>query len=348
MRKFLVAIILLVGVIFGIGHVAELQTIGETLQRGDLRYISLAVILQFIWIINTGASYRAVYQALGIHEDILALARIALSSLFINVVAPSAGIGGMAVLVSESRRRGYSSARATLAGVLVILFEYTGFLMILGLGLVVLMRRNHLGLPELVASGILLTIALLLSTLLIIGMRSSDELGNVLAWMARLINRIIWPFLRKPSLSELRAHAFAADAAEGLSKIRGKPENLVTPMALALSSKTLLIAILFLIFLAFKVPFSPGTLIAGFSISYLFTIVSPTPAGVGVVEGIMTLTLISLNVPISEAAVITLAYRGITFWLPLSFGLIAFQSLSKLPSTEQLTSPHFEKVVSEQ
>jgi uncharacterized protein (TIRG00374 family) len=348
MRKFLVAITLLIGVVFVISHVTELQTVGETLQRGELQYLILALLLQFIWIINTGASYRAVYQTLGIQENIVVLARIALSSLFINVVAPSAGIGGMAILVSESRRRGYSSARATLAGVLVVLFEYASFLIVLGLGLVVLIRRNHLGLPELFASGILLAIALTLSFLLILGMRSSQELGHALAWIARQINRALWPFLGKPYLSEQRAHAFAVDATDGLAKIRGKPTNLFTPMTLALSSKSLLIAILFLVFLAFEVPLSPGTLIAGFSIGYLFTIVSPTPAGVGVVEGIMTLTLTSLNVPFSQAAVITLAYRGITFWLPLLLGFVAFQSLSQTPSTDQLKKPRFEKVVSEQ
>ena len=348
MRKFLVAILLLVGVAFIIGHFAELQSIGETFQRGDLRYLTLAFILQLIWIVNTGASYKTVYQALGIKEDLNSLARISLASLFINVIAPSAGIGGMAVLVSEARRKGYSSARATIAGVLFVLFEYAAFLVVLGLGLVVLIRRNHLGLPELIASGILIAVALTLSILLVLGMRSTEELGNALAWIARQVNRVLMPFRRRPYLSEQRAHEFAADANEGFAEIRGKPENLLMPLALSLGSKALLIAIFFLLFLAFKVPFSPGTLIAGFSIGYLFTIVSPTPAGVGVVEGILTLTLTSLNVPLSDAAVITLAYRGITFWVPLFLGLGAFRSLGKTPAEDQLHSKIFTKVASKQ
>ena len=348
MRKFLVAVALLIGVAFIIGHVAELKSIGETFQRGDLRYLTLALILQLFWIINTGASYKAVYNALGITEDLSALARISLASLFINVIAPSAGIGGMAVLVSEARRKGYSSARATIAGVLYVLFEYAGFLVVLGLGLVVLIRRNHLGLPELIASGILFAIALTLGFLLMLGMRSTEELGNTLAWIARQVNRILRPILRRPYLSEQRAHEFAADATDGLAEIRGRPENLLLPMALALSSKALLVAIFFLVFLAFKVPFSPGTLIAGFSIGYLFTIVSPTPAGVGVVEGILTLTLTSLAVPLNDAAVITLAYRGISFWAPLFLGLGAFRSLGKLPTENEQRPKRIEIMATKQ
>jgi uncharacterized protein (TIRG00374 family) len=78
-------------------------------------------------------------------------------------------------------------------------------------------------------------------------------------------------------------------------------------------------------FLAFGQGFSVPALIAGFSMGYLFLIVSPTPSGVGFVEGAMTLTLNSMDVPLAPAAIIALAYRGITFWLPLAYGAFAFR-----------------------
>jgi uncharacterized protein (TIRG00374 family) len=80
-------------------------------------------------------------------------------------------------------------------------------------------------------------------------------------------------------------------------------------------------------FLAFQVPFSIETIIGGFAISYLFLIVSPTPSGIGIVEGIMPLALTSLRVPWSEAVVITLAYRAVTFWFPLAVGAWAIRRL---------------------
>jgi uncharacterized protein (TIRG00374 family) len=83
-------------------------------------------------------------------------------------------------------------------------------------------------------------------------------------------------------------------------------------------------------FLAFHVPLSVGTLIAGLAIGYLFVYVSPTPSGVGFVEGILTLTLSSMYVPVEDATVIMLTYHGVTFWMMLLFGLIAFRSYSRL------------------
>jgi uncharacterized membrane protein YbhN (UPF0104 family) len=45
----------------------------------------------------------------------------------------------------------------------------------------------------------------------------------------------------------------------------------------------------------------------------------------------MTLALNSLRVPLAAAAVITLAYRGITFWLPLAYGMLAFRWVGRKP-----------------
>lgn len=328
MRKLIIAIALLLGVVFMLAKMAEVQAILQTLQRGDWRFVLLALGVEAIWLVNVAASNRAIYRILGLSERFEKLFVMSAAANFVNVVAPSVGMGGMAVFISQARRAGYSTARVTVASVLFVLFEYIGFLCVLALGLFVLFRRNNLNSAELVASSILVIVAAVLALLLYLGMRSAKALGRALAWMARQVNHLVWPFLHRAYLSEQRAHEFAHDAADGLHALRYKPKDLLLPVSLALSSKGLLISILLLMFLAFKVPFSVGTLIAGFSIGYLFLIVSPTPAGIGVVEGALTLALSSLNVPLSEAAVLALAYRGITFWIPLLVGMLAFRWLS--------------------
>ena len=182
---------------------------------------------------------------------------------------------------------------------------------------------------EITASAILVAIAAGLAAMLALGFRSAQELERALSWAVRAVNRLLRPVLRRDYLSIAAAHNFSADAAEALVAMRRSPASLAMPAALALSGKALLISILFLVFLAFKQPFSVGTLIAGFSISYLFLIVSPTPSGIGVVEGVMALTLRSLRVPLGPATIITLAYRAFTFWLPLPLGLFAFRLLGR-------------------
>jgi uncharacterized protein (TIRG00374 family) len=147
--------------------------------------------------------------------------------------------------------------------------------------------------------------------------------------MARLVNRILNPFLHRDYLSEARAHEFAHEMAYDLKSLPEKYQNLFIPLLYSLAGKALLMGVLVSVFMAFQVPFSAGTIIGGFAIAYLFLIVTPTPAGVGIVEGVMPLALSSLRVPWSAAVVITLAYRGITFWIPLAVGAVSFRMLQK-------------------
>ncbi len=327
MRKFIIALVLLLGVLLIITRFTEVQNIYSTLQQGDWIFIVLGLAALALWMANRGLSYQAVYRLLGIREETWHMMKVALAADFVNVVTPSGGMTTIAVFLDDSRRRGYSSGRVMVAWALSLLFDYAAFLGVLTLGLGVLARRNDLHWPEITAACILLCGALGLASLLYLGLQSGDALGKALAWIARLINRIVHPFIHRQYLEVERAHSFAYDGAAGIAAVRQHPRGLLKPILLAISNKALLIMILLLTFMAFHVPYSTGTIVAGFSIGYLFLIVSPTPAGIGIVEGVLTLALTSLWVPVEAAAIITLVYRGYTFWLPLFVGMAAFRQI---------------------
>jgi uncharacterized protein (TIRG00374 family) len=335
MRKFILALLLLLAVYFVITRFTEAQQVALTLQRGNWLWLLAAALVQLVWLVNVAASYRAIYRALGIEERIERLIPLVSAAFFVNLVAPVAGMSGLAVFIADARRRGQPVGRVSTASALMVLYDYVAFLLVLTLGLVVLFQRNQLSAAEVVASLILVGIATGLGLLLYIGMRSAEQLGRVLAGIASMVNRIARPFIHHEYLDVDRAHAFAHDAAEGLHEARRSPGSLLLPGALALSSKAFLISILFFVFLAFRQPFSVSTLIAGFSVGYLFLIVSPTPSGIGFVEGALTLVLTSLGVPLAAAVLISLAYRGITLWFPFAYGAIAIRWVSRLTPSSQ-------------
>ncbi len=340
MRKFIIALVLLLGFFYVVAKLAEIQNIAEVLQKGIWWFILLALVVEGLWVLNCGASFRYIYRAIGIEEQLGTLSLIVSAANFINIVAPSAGVGGLAIFMSEARRRNYSPARAAVAGVLFLLFDYLGLIGILLVGLVILIRRNDLTLVVILASAALVGLALLFAFLLNLGMQSAVALGNALAWIARLVNRVVRPFIHREYLSEARAHEFAHDAADGLIKMRNEPRSMLTPLFLAFTNKTALLIILTLVFLAFKVPISIGTIIACFSIGYLFVIISPTPAGIGVVEGALTLALTSMYISLDDAAVIVLSYRGITFWLPMLIGMVSLRVLERVGIKPNVETNH--------
>ena len=327
MRKFIVLLVLFLGVAFVILSFGELKTIIETLKKANVWFLLLAFLLQMSWFAISGLTFRSIYYLLELKESLQKLTLLAAASNFVNVVAPSGGMGGVVVFIDHAKRGGHSTGRVTVASALYLLFDYVAFLGVLTLGLIVLVRRNDLDPSEIIASLIMFAIALGLAFFLYLGARSADKLGKALAWMARLINRIVRPFIHREYLNEARAYKFAHEMAESLSTLPKRWQSLIYPLLWSIANKTLMMAILIASFLAFDVPFTAGTIIGGFSISYLFLVVSPTPSGIGVVEGIMALALDSLNVEWSQAVVITLAYRAITFWVPLGIGALAFRTL---------------------
>jgi uncharacterized protein (TIRG00374 family) len=341
MRKFFIAVALFLGFIFIVAKLSELQTIAETLQRGIFWYLGLALIIEVLWVLNCGASFKAIYRGMGIEEQVGTLSLMLLAANFLNAVAPFAGVSGITIFISEAHRRNYSSARAAVASVLFLTFDYLGLIGILLVGLIILIRRNDLSLIVVIASAALIGLAMLFTYLLNLGSQSAVAFGNTLASIAHFLNRLMRPFIHRDYLSEERAHEFAHDAAEGLSRMRSQPRSMLLPIFLAFTNKASLILVLTLVFLAFKIPISIGTIIACFSIGSLFVIISPTPAGIGVVEGALTLALTSMYISLEDAAVITLSYRGITFWLPLLSGMIALRALEKVgvkPNSENIAN----------
>jgi len=329
MRKFIFILIIFLAAAFVYLSLGEIESIVQTLQKGNLWFVLLAVALQCSWFFVSGLTYRTLYHILDMDGTIQNMTLLSTAANFVNVVAPSAGMGGMAVFISHARSNGQSSGKVMVVSMLFVFLDYMAFLSVLTLGLVILFRRNHLDASEITASLIMFTIALALGFLLYLGSRSADSLGNALAWMARQVNRVARPFIHRNYIKETRAHKFAHDLAADLQLLPQRYRSLSRPLLFALTNKTLMMCILAASFLCFDVPFTAGTIIGGFSIAYLFLIVSPTPSGIGIVEGIMPLALSSLNVPWSQAVIVTLAYRGVTFWFPLGVGALAFRVLNR-------------------
>jgi uncharacterized membrane protein YbhN (UPF0104 family) len=221
------------------------------------------------------------------------------SANFVNVVTTTAGVGGMAVFIDSARRRNLPPGRVMVVGALYVLYDYAALMCLVALGFVVLIRRNSLQASELIAAAILLALLVNMAILLYLGYRSAESLGRVLAFLSRLVNRLVHPFIHREYIVEEKAHLFAREIAEGIQLIRGKRRQLLWPFLFSLNNKALLVCIMAFTFLTVGTPFTVGSVVGGVSIANLFLIVSPTPSGIGVVEGVLPLALGMLRVSLS-------------------------------------------------
>jgi uncharacterized protein (TIRG00374 family) len=335
MRKFIVALVLLLAVVFIFLRLSELQNIAETLQKSNWVFLSIALLFECLWLYNLTTTFGALYHLVELKEGRLQLFLMTTAANFVNVITTTAGIGGMAVFLDSAKRRNLSTGGVMVVGALYVLYDYAALLCLLALGFIILIRRNSLQTSELVASAILLVLVFNMAALLYLGYKSAEQLGKVLAWLSRLVNRLVRPFIHRDFLKEENAHLFAREVAEGILLIRGKRKELVWPFLFSLNNKALLVCVMVFTFLTVGTPFTVGSVVGGVSIASLFLIVSPTPSGVGIVEGILPFALNMFRVPWGDAVLITLIYRVVTFWFPLLVGVVTFRFLGnskKLPS----------------
>ena len=116
--------------------------------------------------------------------------------------------------------------------------------------------------------------------------------------------------------------------------IRESPRRLLGLLGAAGAANATATLCLFLVFVAFGQSVAFGQLVMGFGMGTLAWIVSPIPAGVGVVEGAMALAFASLGILPTKAAVIAITYRGISFCFPFILGLFTLhqQNLARPPT----------------
>jgi phosphatidylglycerol lysyltransferase len=308
-----------------VSHFTEVKKLAETLAQGQWQWVLAAAVLQVVYYLTFSATYQAAFYALGIKRKVWELVPVALGSLFVNVVAPTASTAGAALFVDDAARHGHSPARAATATLLQLVADYSSILLVLATGMTVLFIYHDLQTYEIIAAIILLLLTVVLTGVLLLGIWRPRLVAGLLRWIQTVVNHMGGWFKRPDLLDADWAYNNAAELTAASQAVTEYPARLVRLLLTMLASYAIDLFSLYVLFHAFGQSIGLGPLVAGFAMGILFWIVSPIPQGIGLVEGVMTLTYTSLGIPAETAAVVSLAFRGLTFWLPLVLGFVLIQ-----------------------
>jgi uncharacterized protein (TIRG00374 family) len=336
-RRWLLWLLIAIFGLIVISRFTEIAKLAETLARGRWQWVLAAALLQVGRYVLLTAVYWSSFDVAGVESRMRELLPVVFASLFVSVAAPVAGAGGLALLVDDALQRGQSAARASVGTLLVLLVDYVVFVLVLGAGLAYLSLQHQLRAFELIASALLLLLVAGLTSVLLLSLWKPGRLRGLLDRGQRAANRLAawlkWPALLGDDWAARNAGEFTAAA----RAIVSYPQRLARTLAVAVAMWLVNVASLFAVFLAFYQPVGLGILVAGFAVGVLFWLITITPHGIGVVEGVMVLVFTSLGVPLAQATVITLAFRGLSFWLPLAIGFLLVRrvrSFHGVPRTE--------------
>jgi len=313
----------------------ELKGLLATLAQGQWQWVLAAAGLQAVYYLLYAVLYHSAFNTIDIPSRVRELLPVVFASMFVTLATPAGGAGGAALFVDDATRRGHPAARAAIGSLLTAIADFCAFLLVLVAGIGFLLTRHDLQGYEVLGAGALLLLASALSGLLALSLWRPAWVQRLLNWVQRTVNHIAARIKRPPLLSAGWAEQNAAEFREAAMAVAAHPERLARTVAIAFGMHVVDLITLQALFFAFHQRVGLGVLVAGYAMGTLFWLVAITPQGVGVVEGVMALVFASLGVSAARATVITLAYRGLSVWLPVVVGIAVLRRMRTFGAGER-------------
>ncbi len=130
-----------------------------------------------------------------------------------------------------------------------------------------------------------------------------------------------------PALNPDKISQLLVKVAERINLLINSRRTLWTAFTWAGLNWLLDAACLWVFIWSFGTRVSPIDLLVAYGLANVLAAIPVTPAGLGVVEGVLIPTLVGFGVPHSQAILAVLAYRLVNFWIPIPIGGAAYASL---------------------
>ncbi len=130
-----------------------------------------------------------------------------------------------------------------------------------------------------------------------------------------------------PALNPDKISSLLVKVADRINLLIGSRRTLWTAFTWASLNWLFDAACLWVFIWAFGTVISPVDLLVAYGLANVLAAIPVTPAGLGVVEGVLIPTLVGFGVPHSQAILAVLAYRLVNFWIPIPIGGASYASL---------------------
>jgi uncharacterized protein (TIRG00374 family) len=275
--------------------------------------VALALVAQIMSYLGSGYLLKAIVRLSGDTLSIIIGTLIVLAAASLGMV-----LGGMlgtsAATFRWIQKEGIKSEAAGLAGTIPGFFNISVLALVSLAGLIHLLMVHQLTRLQALSFALIL---LSLGSLVGLFVWGFHHRGSLILFAHRLGRRlaglrrsVYLPEITEKWLTEL-FHAWDILIEGGWrGPVLGATLNVLFDMLT-----------LYLLFIAAGHPVSPGILLTGYGLPLILgKLAFIVPGGVGIIEGTMVALYNSLGVPAPVSVVVVLAYRFLSFWLPLFLG----------------------------
>ncbi|MCX6808047.1 MAG: lysylphosphatidylglycerol synthase transmembrane domain-containing protein [Candidatus Berkelbacteria bacterium] len=300
---------------YAVKHLDQTKQIVTALTKGKIEWVLLAVlVLVFYYYVYT-IFFKTCFVYFDLNYSKKRLLMVYLATKFTAIALPLATIGQIALFVGEAKKEGEAVVSATFAAIFAMVTDVIAFWIISLLPLFVLGQSNNISSYYQTVFGIFTLIVAALMAAGYYYFRNKKFSHKIFDWISKSLQK----FNIELPEEEYPRH------------VSGQGRKIISKaLAISLSLQILQICILSLMFLAFGQENHLNLVLVSYTVGILFTILSITPQGAGVAEATMVITMVSGGVPLENAVLITVGFRGLIYLVPVLPGFWAFNRLKLL------------------
>jgi len=313
-------VVLVIFVVYVFFHFAEISKIPGILKGLKWYYLLILLVFEALFLINRGNIFQVLYNRLGIKLNLKEATLLFTASYSLNVLIPTGGFSGISLFLAHAEKQKTSKSRVLLINLLFYFINFVSLAFLLLFAITYLFVVGKMENYYLISFAVLLLIILIFLAAIIVFIYFPRPFEIFLRKILSLINGILKMF--KKNIPQNKIPLILTELEYLKTSIFVDKKLFWQPFWLFILGNIYEIVSLYLIFVALGVNPPLVALVAAYAIGLLFMIVSITPAGVGVVEVLMSLVFVSFGMPLEISVLAILIFRIITFWLPLPVGII--------------------------
>lgn len=314
------------------------EQIWETIQNLTKvnAYVLLALIpLHVASYYSQGKLYQGILRVLGERFRTKSMYRLVLELNFINNVFPSGGVSGFSYLPFRLKEEGITTGRATLVQLMRFILIFSGFQVLLLLGVILLSLHGDVNNLTILAAGSLITLLLIGTGLMAYIIGNKGRIKAFFTFVTKALNVIIHAVRPKhpETINVSKAQKSFIELHENYMQIRRNLPQLKRPFLYGLAFSVFEVASIYVVYIAFGHLVNPGAIIIAYAIANFAGIISVLPGGIGIYEALMTAVLIAAGVPASVSLPVTIMYRVLNMGIALpQGGYFYYRALHRKPS----------------
>jgi uncharacterized protein (TIRG00374 family) len=289
------------------------------------RYVFLAVGSIVLALYFLSKSYLVVFKMNQLERKTWDLFKLNLIGKAANVVIPTAGLSQALVYVADANKRGDSKAKTVSSVLVTYISDYTSIALFLTFSILYL-RAVDIVIPHVViTAAIFIVLTVGVYSLAYFAGKESKRLEGFIFYTSTKLENLLYFFTKKPFPVAENANNLYREF-RGVNKaILADPKDWLLSIFYASMYHLFSVFSLFFIFTSLGMHPLIRIIIAAYSIGAVFIVISPTPNGIGFVEGGMYLVFTTLEIPATIATTAVMIYRGFSFWIPLIIGAFLYQ-----------------------